>query len=135
MTHDIEQQMRLYRVSVDIEKTEIEVRIVKIIGGFGPQTQDSMGSDAFNGYAPSAVLTYLDVLPLGPESKSRAAAPPLILAGFSRLADDFEAGGEQTTILSRWEIEKNNTQLHPLFDTLSSHAPSSGDRNSVSCHT
>ena len=120
MTHSNENEVRLYRAKMDLEQLKIHAQLLKTIRNFGPAhgAVESL-SPGHDRLAWSSKLSFLDVVPSGPESKSRAPTQPFILAGFSYIADDFQAGGEQSTTICRLEIHTNKPGLHASFDSLS----------------
>lgn len=105
---------------MDLEQLKIHAQLLKTILNFGPAQQavedHSPGNDKLG---ISARLSFLDIVPSGPESKSRAPTQPFILAGFSHLTDDFQAGGEQLTIICKLEIHAAKPTLHSSFDHFS----------------
>ena len=117
MTHDVRRHIRLFRVKVDFEKMIIHAQTLCILDDFAPTDEDPDNFSVTN--VKLARLSFLEIIASGPESKSRPQTQPFLLAGFSRLADDFQAGGEQLTVLSRWQIEAGKSKLHSNFGSQS----------------
>lgn len=111
---------------MDLEQAKIYVELLKTISNFGPAQQEVDGhTDERDRLGTLARLSFLEIIPSGPESKSRAPTQPFILAGFSYLTDDFEAGGDQLTIICKLEIYSAKPALHSSFESLSPKKPSS----------
>ena len=128
MTHNVDGQVRLYRAKVDFEKSMIYVQTLKVLDDFAPLDQEVGGLTSHHEKSSSLFkLCFLDLVPSGPESKSRSPTQPFVLAGFSYLSDDAQTGGEQLTVMSRWEVEAAKSNIHPIFGSLS--------QNKVSGHT
>ena len=132
MTYSGEQDIRLYKAKMDLEQPKIHAQLLKTISNFGPaQLAVENHSPGHDRLALSARLSFLDIVPSGPESKSRAPTQPFILAGFSYLTDDFHAGSEQSTIICKLEIHTAKPALHSSFDHLTAKKASSRAELSV----
>ena len=114
---------------MDLEQLKIHAQLLKTVAEFGPANKAAESlSSGHDRPARFSKLSFLDLVPSGPESKSRAPTQPFILAGFSYLADDFQAGGEQSTIICKIDIHISKPGLHASFDSLSAKkAASRGD--------
>ena len=132
MTHSSEQEVRVYRAKLDLEHLKIHVQLLKTLSSFGPKEQDPetlpTGHDRSG---PSFRLSFFDIVPSGPESKTRAPTQPFILAAFSHLTDDFHAGGEQSTMICKLELGATKPGLHASFKTLSAKKGSSSSELQV----
>ena len=133
MTHNSQHQIRLYRVNTDLEQLKIHTRLLKILDNFSPsnRTLESI-PPGYERAAGFSRLSFLTLISSGPESKTRAPVPPSIVAAFSYLADDFQAGGEHATVICKLDIRRLASKLHASFDPLSSKNVASRGLPSVS---
>lgn len=117
---------------MNLEQPKIHVELLKTISNFGPAQQANEGDSLVHDrLVMSAKLSFFDIVPSGPESKSRAPTQPYILAGYSYLTDNLHTGGEQFTIICRLGISAAKPALHSSFDHLSLKRASSRTELSV----
>ncbi len=109
VTHSINEQLRLYRVSIDFSNLVFNVHHVKTVHDCSPLEIDS------------ARITHLELVPPGPETRNREPTSPFILAAFSGVPDQFQDSQiqeEPVSILARWELGILKPLLHPTFAQL-----------------
>ncbi len=118
VTHTIDKQVRLYKVGTVLYHMRIDPQLVRIVENFGPLIHNVESLPlGYERIAKSSKLSLLILVPSGPESKTRSPTPPFILAGYSYLSDDFQAGGEQMTTICKLTIQRSPCKLHPSFGT------------------
>lgn len=109
VTHSMDEQLRLYRISIDFTQLVINVQHVKTVHDCASQEVDS------------TQITHLELVPPGPETRNREPTSPFILAAFSRVPDKFhdtQIQEEPVSILARWELGALQPMLHPTFAQL-----------------
>ena len=103
------EQLRLYRVSIDFTQLVLSIQHVKTVHGCSPIEADG------------TQITHLELVPPGPKTRNREPTPPFILAAFSRVPDHFsdaQIQEEPVSVLARWELGTLKPVLHPTFAQL-----------------
>ena len=107
----MDEQLRLYRISIDFPQLVLTVEHVGTIPDCSPFELDN------------AQITHLELVPPGPETRNREPTSPFILAAFSRVPDQFndtQIQEEPVSVLARWELVTSKRTLHPVFIQLHS---------------
>jgi len=73
-----------------------------------------------DGTTPQHQLSLLDIIPAGPESRSRGATQPFILGAFLYWSNESRNGGALHTVLCKWEFQVEKPTLHSAYGQLSS---------------
>ncbi|KAG8533307.1 uncharacterized protein KY384_002090 [Bacidia gigantensis] len=77
-------ELRIYRIRIDFDRASTSVQHLKILPDFGPPASAERTSESMtNGITNQARLTFLELIPAGPDFTSKERPPPQILAAFS----------------------------------------------------
>lgn len=123
VTHSIDKQLRLYRVSIDFQQFVFNIQHLKTINDCFPMDQES--NNLLMSRKMSCQMSHLELIAPGPEIRNRAPTAPFVLAVFSYVPDHSQddAIREPFSILSRWELHGAKAKLHPSFEQLTSKRP------------
>ncbi|MCJ1266503.1 mediator complex subunit [Lobaria immixta] len=124
VTHSIDKQLRLYRVGIDCQQLVFNIQHLKTINDCSPMDQE--GNSSLMSRKMSCQMSHLELIPPGPEMRTRGPTSPFALAVFSYVPDhshDDSVREEPFSILARWEFHGAKTKLHPSFEQLTSKRP------------
>lgn len=120
VTHLLCGQLRVYRIQVDFQRSQLHVSHLQIIDDCIPVLpDDTMSLDVasqLRSFGPLSTtfdrMYLLIILPSSPATPNAPPNPPCVLAVFSR---DLN-----TSIVSRWEFRNVSMDLHQVFTSLTS---------------
>lgn len=124
VTHSIDKQLRLYRVSIEFQQQRFSIQHLKSVSDCSPLDQDSNGS--LMNIEMLCQLSHLAFIPHGPETRNREPTPAFILCVFSYVPEDSQKNSmhqDPLTILARWELHSASPMLHSSFEQLTSKRP------------
>ena len=124
-TYNSAKELRIYRLSLDIERQSIGLQHLKVLSHCTPLDENSDVTSARDddGVQSRSPLLILEFLPPGPRSANKEALHPALLASFSYVSDQFQhssAHTVQSTVLCKWDLEFATPNLHTSFNSLSS---------------
>ena len=123
-THSIDKQLRLYRVSINFQQLQINVKHLKTINACSPHDFESHGS--LMNRSAACQLSHLELIGPGPDTRNREPTAPFVLAVFSYVPhqdQDSSIREEPFSFISRWELRSGKPKLHPSFEQLTSKKP------------
>lgn len=125
-TYNLNKELRLYRLGIVFDPPRIRLQHLKTISYCCPLDFEQETITVMHGPSPfSSHISYLDIVPAGPETENGILTQPFILAAFT-VADQLQVNGGNHDTLCRWELQIGKSKLHTSFSTLSSkkiHAP------------
>ena len=111
-THNARRELCLYRLRIDWDHDTLDIQHLTFLTLCSPVVTVEEASQAtFDHSSQNARLTLLDLIPAGPESKSRTSTRPFILAAFLYLASDFDGPESVRSVLCKWEIRQEKSCL------------------------
>ena len=132
-TYSNSKHIRIYKIEVAWPRQAFVIDHVKTIADCSPTIIEANedGSASSLPY-PEAQLYHLEMIPPGPDIRSKETSPPLLLAFFCNLSaqpDHFALGNDPSpsTSIVRWELTSFKPTLHSSFSQLASKRPSTGN--------
>ena len=118
-TFDADSQLRVFRLHIDFERSIVNLKHICLLSCALPDTNMIGGMPvsmaAFNSQYR---LAHLDIIPAGPESKSRGRTPVSVLAAFSSVTRNLQGADAVSTVVSTWSLLPSETSLHPSLSSL-----------------
>ncbi|KAL8936278.1 MAG: hypothetical protein Q9211_004261 [Gyalolechia sp. 1 TL-2023] len=123
-THSVSKRIRIYRVEVDWPSQAFIIDHVSTIADCSLANDDTdEGRMASSLAYLDDQLYHLEILPPGPDIRTKETAALLLLAFFRSSSDQVDhlpMGNEPSTSIVRWELSSSKPTLHPSFSQLAS---------------
>ena len=120
-TYDTDGELRIYRLRIDFERCALNIQHLCILTSCTPSAVfDELTQLSYNPAIKRAEVTLIEIIPAGPDSKSRQSTPPFVFVAFSFLSHDFHGADNINTVQCKWQLSVAKPSLHPSFSDLSS---------------